>query len=610
MRPPTPNIRNLPLRVLYACTALVILVLLAVNAAVILGLREDALVYEEGGLKNLSLILAEQADRAFQSANLVVSSVVAETAAADAADGASFARKMASHDIHILLRSKISGVPQLAAVTVIGSDGKLVNSSRAWPIPDVNVSDRDYFQAMQADPSVKRFVSAPVLNRLSGEWTIFLAQRVSAADGSLLGIVLGAIDTRYFDEFYLASLPGKDSSIALQRFDGKMLARGPKTDAIGKTFSGFDRLLSDGISGTVREPSPIDRKMRLKAAHRLANFPVLVLATKTEEAALANWRNTGRLMLLGALGCVVSIALAALAVGRQWKQRAALADAQEELRRQEDRTAAFEAMRDAKEAAETADRAKSQFLATMSHELRTPLNAVLGFSEVMLNGAFGPIGNERYRGYIQDIHSSGKHLLNIVNDVLDLSKAASGKLELAEERVDAVETVRSACRLLAPRIYEAGLAITISMPPDGLVVLADERLLKQMLLNLLSNACKFTPRGGSIECALAVDAAGVRFSVTDTGTGIPPEHLDRVLHPFVQVDSSLSRRHEGTGLGLTLVKAMAELHGGSLQLDSAPGRGTVATVRLPLSRLHLPEGYEPPPETAHAVATETATASL
>jgi signal transduction histidine kinase len=500
-------------------------------------------------------------------------------------------------------------LPQLGAVTVISREGKLLNFSRDWPIPDIDVTDRDYYQALRDDPTLTSFVSAPARNRGNGEWTIFVGRRVSAADGTFLGIILGAIEMHYFEEFYSAISHGEDSSIALQRSDGVMLTRFPVTDAVGKTFSGFQRLLNDGVSGTIRELSPIDGKMRLKAAHRLANFPMLVLVTKTEEAALANWRSISRLMLLGALACALSIALAGFAVGRHWKQQAVLAEAQAELRRQEERTQAFEAMRDAKEAAETADRAKSEFLATMSHELRTPLNAVLGFSEVMLSDAFGPIGNERYRGYVKDIYASGKHLLNIVNDVLDLSKAASGKLELAEDWIDAAEPLRSACRLLAPRIAEAGLRLSVDTPPAGLMICADERLLKQMLLNLLSNACKFTPRGGDIECRLAVETEAIRFSIKDTGTGIPPEHLDRVLHPFVQVDSSLSRRHEGTGLGLTLVKAMAELHGGSLRLDSAPGRGTTATVRLPLSRLQPPEGCDLAAAQPFAVAAEVATAA-
>jgi signal transduction histidine kinase len=577
--------RPAPLRLIYSCAALLILTLLATNVAVMLHLRESELLDQEDQLKNLSLTVTEQAERSFQSVDLVVSSVAERVAAEGVTDSASFVEKMATHDIHLLLAEKISGIPQLAAVTLISSEGKLINFSRFWPIPDVDVSDREYFRALKDDATLRNYISAPVRNRGTGTWTIFLAHRVNGANGELVGFILGAIEMRYFEDFYRAISLGEGSSIAVQRLDGVMLARFPRTEAIGKAFSGSQRLLRDGTSGILRELSPIDGQMRIKAAHLLTNYPVIILATKTEEAALSNWRASARLMSLGALGCAVSIAIAGFALGRQWKQQTMLAKAHAELQYQQDRTAAFDAMRTAKDAAEMADRAKSEFLATMSHELRTPLNAVLGFSEMMVSEVCGPLGNDRYRGYVQDIHSSGRHLLSIINDVLDLSKAAAGKLELIEGWIDARDVVTSVCRLVQPRLADAKLSLTVKIAPGNLIICADERLLKQVLLNLLSNACKFTLPNGHIECAVSVDASGIIFAVRDTGIGIPAEHLDRVLQPFVQVDSSLSRRHEGTGLGLTLVKAMAELHGGSVRLASEVGHGTTAAVILPLSRL-------------------------
>jgi signal transduction histidine kinase len=197
----------------------------------------------------------------------------------------------------------------------------------------------------------------------------------------------------------------------------------------------------------------------------------------------------------------------------------------------------------------------------------------------------GPLVNEHYRGYAKDIHASGTHLLAIISDILDLSKAAAGKLELTETWLDAREVVRSACHLMQQRIDEAKLSFTVTVPPGAVSIYADERKLKQMLLNLLSNAYRFTPAGGGIECRLAVDPEGIVFAVSDTGIGIAAEHLDRVLKPFVQVEASYRRMHEGTGLGLALVKAMADLHGGHLRLDSTPGVGTTASVILPLARL-------------------------
>jgi signal transduction histidine kinase len=507
---------------------------------------------------------------------------------------------MATHDIHLLLRDKISGIPQVDAVTLISAEGKLINFSRYWPTPEVNVSDRDYFKALEADPTRKTFISAPVQNRGTGTWTIYLARRLKGKRGEFLGLVLGAMELKYFEDFYRAVSPGDQSSIVLLRQDGVMLARYPLALEIGKAF-GAERILHGGVSGTVREPSPIDGLLRLKAARALVQYPLFIIATKTEASALSNWWDIARLMSLVAVGCAISIAVAGFALGRQWKQQAILtqvqtdmADAERErlvteaeLRRHEDVTAAFEAMRIAKDEAETANRAKSEFLANMSHELRTPLNAVLGFSELMVSESIGPLGNEGYRGYAQDIHASGSHLLDIINDILDLSRVAAGKFELAETRIDAREIVDSVCRLFGPRIADANLSLTVRNPPDQLILYGDERMLKQMLLNLLSNACKFTPSGGRIECSVSVDAAGIAFAVSDTGIGIPAEQIDHVLQPFAQVESSYSRRRDGTGLGLALVNAMAELHGGRLRLQSEVDTGTTAVVILPLKRISL-----------------------
>src|SRR5580704_2244604 len=328
--------RQASLRVLYIGTAVLILVLLAGTATVLLHLRKTEVRDQENQLRNLSLILAEQAERSFESVDLVVLSVAERIAGGGVADEASLDQGMAGHDVYLLLREKISGVPQLAAVTVIDREGKLTNSSRTWPTPDINVSDRDYFRALREDPNRKSYISQPEQNRITGAWMIFLARRVSGANGEFLGIVLGAIEPRYFEDFYRAISLGAHATMALQRSDGVMLVRFPPTDTIGKVFSNSQSLMPDGISGAGRSLSPIDGQMRLKAAHRLASYQVFALATMTEAAAMADWRDMARLISLGALGCAVAIAIAGFAFGRQWKQQALLAGARAELQRQEE----------------------------------------------------------------------------------------------------------------------------------------------------------------------------------------------------------------------------------------------------------------------------------
>jgi signal transduction histidine kinase len=579
------NSRTPSLSLVYAGAALLILVLLVGSAIVISRLRDAAMLDEARDLKNLSLTLAEQADRSFLSVDLVLSSTIDGLMKDGVSDAALFDRQIRGYDFHQSLREKMTGIPQLDAVVVEDRDGKVINFSRFWPIPDIDNSDRDYFRALKSDPNLKSYISNPVQNRGSGTWTIFLARRVNGPKGEFLGVILGGIQLSYFEDFYRAITPAEDSSIALQRSDGVMLARFPATDAIGRTFSTAEHLLQGGSSGFMREVSPIDGRMRLKAAHRLANFPVVALATESEDTALATWRGIAWLISLAALGCALSIGIAAFAFARQWTQHSVLAHAQAELKRKEDLADALEAMRTAKEEAEMADNAKGEFLANMSHELRTPLNAVIGFSELMLGEHFGPLGSDHYRGYARDIHDSGTHLLDIINDILDLSKAASGTLTLVEDWFDAREAVNSVCRFIRVRADDGKLSLAVNMPPGDLSIYADERMLKQMLLNMLSNACKFTPADGRVVCSLSMDSTSVTFTVSDTGIGIPPEHLERVLKPFVQVESSMSRRHEGTGLGLALVKVMAELHGGSLRLDSEVDKGTTVVVTLPVHRV-------------------------
>jgi two-component system cell cycle sensor histidine kinase PleC len=236
--------------------------------------------------------------------------------------------------------------------------------------------------------------------------------------------------------------------------------------------------------------------------------------------------------------------------------------------------------------AQAAIRAKSEFLANMSHELRTPLNAIIGFAELLQSEVYGPVGAEQYRGYVKDIQSSGAHLLGIINDILDLSKAEAGKMELNEDVVDLGAAVTAACRVLRHRTEEARIVVSNELRPDLPRLRVDERMVKQMLINLLSNAAKFTSAGGLvvISAEAAVDGP-LRLTVRDNGIGIPLDYLERVLEPFAQVDGSLSRRYDGAGLGLPLVKAMIELHGGRLHLESMIGGGTTVTLAFPPDRV-------------------------
>jgi two-component system, cell cycle sensor histidine kinase PleC len=236
--------------------------------------------------------------------------------------------------------------------------------------------------------------------------------------------------------------------------------------------------------------------------------------------------------------------------------------------------------------ADKANRSKSEFLATMSHELRTPLNAIIGFSDLLQRQLYGALGNERYLEYVGDINASGLHLLAIINDILDLAKAEAGKLELREGVFDLAQCLQSCVQLCRGPADEGGVALRLAVPDFHVQTRADERLLRQLVLNLISNAVKFTPRGGRVVVSIKADQReGIAIDVIDTGIGIPTEHLERVLRPFEQVERALSRSHGGTGLGLPFAKKIAELHGGSIHLESEVDKGTHVAVRLPGYRL-------------------------
>ena len=314
--------------------------------------------------------------------------------------------------------------------------------------------------------------------------------------------------------------------------------------------------------------------------------PVLSLhAVKDFNPVHRRLRTINQMYVLGIAGFGIAISLAAWFAVRRLAL-APLAQAKADLDATAEQLARSNAsLRQAALMAEEASTAKSKFLAIVSHELRTPLNAIIGFSDMLRMETFGKLGDPHYREYAGHINEAGRHLLAIINDILDASKIEAGALELEDESIDIAAVAASILPLVRDKAASSGVTLSVSLPPGLPALRADGRRVAQILLNLLSNAVKFTPPGGRVEIMAALDAAGgIVLSIADTGIGISANDITLVLAPFGQVANSMSRQHAGTGLGLPLTKALVELHGGEMTLDSTPGVGTTVRCRFPAHR--------------------------
>jgi two-component system cell cycle sensor histidine kinase PleC len=273
------------------------------------------------------------------------------------------------------------------------------------------------------------------------------------------------------------------------------------------------------------------------------------------------------------------------------RQRATIVDLRKSQQALERQTAELadlaEKYAEEKTRAEEANAAKSKFLANMSHELRTPLNAIIGFSEIMESGMFGPLGADKYIEYSRDIRESGEYLLDVINDILDMSKIEAGGIRLTPETVELDSLMADCIRVVSTRAGEKRLAVNAEVE-SGIHLKADRRALKQIALNLLSNAVKFTPDGGTVTVQGHLRAGAVIIGIKDNGIGIPRQALQKLGRPFEQVESQLTKRHQGSGLGLAIAKSLVELHGGAMRIGSRLGRGTLVVVRLPADASAMP----------------------
>jgi signal transduction histidine kinase len=467
-------------------------------------------------------------------------------------------------------------------ILMVDAQGMLLATSAERPAKPVSYSDRDFFQALRDNRNLGLFIGQPRIGKISKHLVISATRRLETKDGQFAGVLVFSIAPELLTTHYQRVNPGRKATISLFRTDGITLARynagtGLDTSSTGRRV--HIKALIDAKSADAGEystKSAFDGVTRIIHWRKVTGYPLIMAVGLGEADALAAANHQARIVIgLGLVALSLPLIMM-LMLNREISRRVQHAIAL-------DKTNAELVL--AHRRAEEGSQAKSAILANMSHELRTPLNAILGFSEIIRDKLFGK-NLDQYAAFAGDIHRSGAHLLDIVNDVLDVSKIEAGTFELREEKVRVYSAIQECLLAVEQQAARGGICLTEPAPDIGASFFGDKTKLKQIIINLLSNAIKFTPPGGSAGItAVADEDGGISLMIRDTGIGMSAEEIQVALELFRQVDNSLSRRFEGTGLGLPLAVQLTELHGGTLTIDSMPGAGTAVMVRFPPNRI-------------------------
>ena len=590
-------------------------------------------------------------------------------------------------------------------ILIIDNDGKLLNRALWSSDVDPDYSSKPFFAAHKDGGMPSLFIGRPERSRATGGWSVMMSRPLMHND-QVIGVIAAEVPITVFTDFYNAVIANSGVSVKLMLDDGTLVATEPhREELIGHKLPEAPQVLAAASNrrfGVLGGPGSDDANPQLMSFAHIAARPLIVVASRSRDAILAQWRRECVSSVVAFILFAVTAAcltwLMVRAVDRQQKAAAKLRAGEERLQRQSgllqstlenmgeglavfdhdgrliawnakfvelldmsmepttetnlrdilgmqsargdfgavdgpeearqrferfftevplvrerltrsgkalqirrrampggavvslysditERKAADTKMAQAWAQAELANRSKTDFLANMSHELRTPLNAIIGFSEILGGEHLGPLKNARYLEYANDIHSSGLHLLSIINDVLDMSKIEAGKLDIHEEEISVRDLLTGSLRMVRERARQQNVELVCHIADPDHVIFGDERAMKQCLLNLLSNAIKFSKVGGRVTVDSAIDPEGrSMLTIADEGIGMSNEELERALQPFGQAHTSTTRTYGGTGLGLPITQGLIEAHGGTMSIISAPGDGTRVSITLPAHR--------------------------
>ncbi len=533
-------------------------------------LRAEVINEWRSQLSNTSLIIAEKTAQEMAATYMVLDRITEGIKTVGIQNAADLRSRMAIVEVYDVMRDRTASLRQIDVASIVAANGDMINFTRSYPAPPINLADRDYFQEHVRNPDLGVHISKPFRNKGNGKWTFYLSRRLNGSAGEFIGVALVGVSCDFFTDFYRKVHLGDGANITLYRRDFTLLARFPHVDALmgevnrsGTSYKVIEVMKKTDdvlVTSSARFADDGREVYRMGAPRLVNNFPLIVAVTITSDLFLADWYRVVKVIGAVSAASIAAMAFCFVLLLRVLRRRERDMAATQELQRQ----------------AEAASRAKSEFLAMMSHEIRTPLTSIIGFAELMESAPHSIEKGEAGQAILRN----GRHLLHVINDILDLSKIEAGQLHIEQIGFSPLELIWLLDSTIGAQARGKGIAFdtTVQYPMPARVI-GDPTRWKQILFNLYGNAVKFTEQGG-VAVTLSYRDGMLVCSVRDTGIGMSEAQLAGLFKPFAQADGTVTRKYGGTGLGLHLVRQLADKMHGSVTVASVPGQGSVFTSEV------------------------------